>query len=178
MTFTPRLSLLLISTLWLASCASAPKVTRTPVAGGESVSIPGRGITLMLPTGWQVLPKAPKNTLFLAGADNGNLRFAFISPPGRPKGRISVADPRFQQRVKAALQASDYTRITRSEVMQLNGCKAYVCAASVGSTAESTLQAHLFHQGKGLLLAFFSTQHPITQVASVQAILKSLRLAP
>lgn len=172
------LRLLTISAVaWLASCASAPKISRTHVAGGEAVTVPGQGITLLLPTGWQILPKTPENTLFLAGAENGDLRMALISPPGHPKS-ISVSDPRFQQRVKAALQANEYTKITRSEVIKLAGTNAYVCAAAVGKTAESTMQAHLFHKHRGLLLVFFSARTPVTQVTSMQTIMKSLRLAP
>lgn len=165
--------LTLLALVSLVSCATAPKINRMPVSGGEVVTIANRGISVALPTGWRLTTSQPADTLFLADADGGALRFALVSPSGKPKD-INVASASFQNGVKGALAENGFTKVTRAELINVSGVNAYLCAASTKS--ESVMQVHLIHRGKALLLVFYSKKTPVTQVASIKAILNSFQV--
>lgn len=165
--------LTLLALVSLVSCASSAKINRMPVSGGEVVTIPSRGISVALPTGWRLTTSQPADTLFLADADGGALRFALVSPSGKAQD-LNVAGTSFQKGVKGALAENGFTKITRSELVNVSGVNAFVCAASAKS--ESVMQVHLVHRRKPLLLVFYSKKSPVTQVASIKAIFNSFQV--
>jgi hypothetical protein len=167
--------LLLAALLSLASCASTPKINVAQVSGGAVVSIPNRGISVALPTGWQLAASQPADTLILAGAEGSALRFALVSPSGRPKN-LNVESASFQKGVRDALAENGFTKLTRAELLNLSGVNAYFCAASASSKSESVMQVHLIHRGRPLLLVFYSTKKPVTQIASIKSILSSFQV--
>lgn len=159
----------------LVGCSSTPKINVMQASGGgEVVTIPNRGISVALPTGWYTSASRPADTLFVAGAENGALRFALVNPSGTPKN-LNVASTSFQNGVKGALAENGFTKVTHAELIRISGQTAFLCAATSSRKSETVMQVHMIHRGRALMLVFYSTKKPVTQVASVRSIFNSFQ---
>ncbi len=175
------LPLLLLTSLFLASCASTSALKFTPGPGGETVTIPAHRMSLTLPPDWRIAQNAPSGSTLFAAADNGNLRFVLAGPLGAndPGSKDAlVANSVYQKGIQQALAEGSFTKIERAGMFSLAGVNAFRCEASTRSKSQSILQVHVPHRNRIWVFSFYSTRQHISKVVAVPKILYSVQFLP
>lgn len=144
------------------------------VIAGE-IALQQDNLSVTLPVSWKKIPEQRSGILVRAESDSGRLRLILSKLPIKASGDVNDAE--FQVGIKRALRDQGFPKVARSEIIKIAGSEAYLCEATRDDEKPySTLQIVWFHDGEFYSLVFASFSKPLTEVADVQTIIKSVRL--
>lgn len=172
---------LLTTVLTVASCTTATKVQRQPVAGGEMITFPKQHLSFLLPAGWKTMPSTKGGGRLLGAArandgDPGGMVFALVTVPDTTHQRVS--DAALLKDLQRSWSRKGFTKFGKSKVTQLAGRPALRCEAFKPGSTQALLNYTVFDRGQmiGLTFAFFDMH--ISSGPAVQTIVDTFRFTP